>query len=249
MILVRLRSSKDGKIRFTSHRDVARIWERTLRIAQVPLVYSEGFSPRPRLAFGLALPTGAESDDEYIDVQIDDSSGLDFSLTDLPALLSAALPVGLEVTDLAIIERGAPSLQQDVTSCVWNINVSEAIDIVQDWSDRVNTAPSLVVSRERKGKVVTDDLRPQILSLEVIGASDTGGSVLRAELGTKPRSLRPAELLQALEPHLTEVRLRRCQQFIERDGARLEPLEVGAAPQSDRVDLDPVVAQTVTVAP
>ena len=56
---IRFRFSKLGKIRFTSQRDVARMWERALRRAGLPLAYTEGFSPRPQLSFGLALPTGA----------------------------------------------------------------------------------------------------------------------------------------------------------------------------------------------
>jgi radical SAM-linked protein len=70
--VVRFRFTKHGKVRFTSHRDVARLFERALRRAAVDVVYSEGFSPRPRLAFGLALPTGDESDGEYVDVRLVD---------------------------------------------------------------------------------------------------------------------------------------------------------------------------------
>ncbi len=58
-MILRLQTTKIGKIRFASHRDIAKVWERSLRRAEIPLVYSEGFSPRPKIAFGLALPTGA----------------------------------------------------------------------------------------------------------------------------------------------------------------------------------------------
>src|SRR5881227_1654467 len=67
---VRIRFSKLGKIRFTSHRDVARIWERALRRAALPVAYTEGFSPHPKLSFGLALSTGHESLGEYLDVDL-----------------------------------------------------------------------------------------------------------------------------------------------------------------------------------
>ena len=69
---IRFRFAKLGKIRFTSQRDVARMWERALRRAELPLAYTEGFSPRPQLSFGLALPTGCESLAEYLDVVLDD---------------------------------------------------------------------------------------------------------------------------------------------------------------------------------
>ena len=72
---VRLRFSKLGMIRFTSHRDVARIWERALRRAELPIAYTEGFSPRPKLSFGLALSTAYESYGEYLDVALRDGEG------------------------------------------------------------------------------------------------------------------------------------------------------------------------------
>ena len=79
MIILRLHSTKKGKIRFASHRDIAKVWERALRRANIPLIYSEGFSPRPKIAFGLALPTGAESECEYLDVQINNKKNRRFS--------------------------------------------------------------------------------------------------------------------------------------------------------------------------
>ena len=68
---IRIRFSKKGKIRFISHRDIARIWERALRKAQIKIAYSEGFSPRPKISFGLALPTGNESEAEYLDLELE----------------------------------------------------------------------------------------------------------------------------------------------------------------------------------
>ncbi len=231
MTPIRLRYTKNGKIRFASHRDVARIWERSLRAAGVPMVYSEGYSPRPRIAFGLALPTGSESDGEYIDIQLDDGRP-SVPVAELPRVLTETLPPGIEVTGLAVLEPKTPSLQAAVTSCVWEITVTETIDEINQWVQRVLAAPTIVVTRERKRKAVTDDLRPLIRSLDVVPAAPgtNGGHRIRAELGTQPRSLRPSELLSALEPALHERHVRRLKQWIEQDGARLEPLQAGAAP-------------------
>lgn len=231
MTHLRLKFSKNGKIRFTSHRDVARIWERSLRIANVPMVYSEGFSPRPRISFGLALPTGYESDGEYIDIRLDDDRPLQFGLDELPMVLNEVMPLGIQVAELVILEARTPSLQQAVTSCVWDIAVKQPIAQLKEWTQQVLDAPTIVVTRERKGKAVTDDIRPFIHALEVKPAATAGsGSLLCAELGTQPRSLRPSELLTALEPAMREHSVRRKTQWIEQGGARLEPLQVGAAP-------------------
>ena len=68
---LRIKFSKLGKVRFVGHRDVARIMERALRRCGIPVTYSEGFSPRLRMSFGLALPTCYESEAEYLDVPLD----------------------------------------------------------------------------------------------------------------------------------------------------------------------------------
>lgn len=71
---VRIRFSKTGKIRWTSHRDIARVSERVIRRAGLPVAYSQGFSPHPKLHFGLALSTGHESLAEFVDIDLDDAS-------------------------------------------------------------------------------------------------------------------------------------------------------------------------------
>ncbi|HEX9969017.1 MAG TPA: hypothetical protein VGB03_02675, partial [Acidimicrobiales bacterium] len=85
-------------------------------------------------------------------------------------------------------------------------------------------ADSLVISRERKGQVSQDDIRPGILSVEVAGIAGDSGLLLTCELAARPRALRPSELVRALAPLLEEARVRRTSQWILRDGARSEPL-------------------------
>lgn len=215
---VRLRYTKAGKVRWTSHRDLARMFERAFRRAQLPLAYSGGFAPRPKVSFGLALPTGAESEAEYLDLALVEGTSVD--LTGLPARLSEALPVGVEVNAAAAIDDGEPSLQEAVSSCVWRLEVSgtghdELCEKVAD----VIAAPTLVVTRTRKGNLVTDDIRPGILALRVVE-----GVEVECELATQPRAVRPGELVRAIDPGLEEAWVRRTNQWIERDGARGVPL-------------------------
>jgi radical SAM-linked protein len=208
---------------------VARIWERALRRVALPVAYSQGFSPRPRLAFGLALSTGAESDAEYLDVDIDpDGVAGGFDVDTIAPRLSAALPDGFDVTAAAAVDSSAVSLQQVVTSCRWVIDLPN-IDhhVAQPAVDRLLAADSVVVRRERKGKEVDDDLRPGVLALEaepmpLDGAG--GGTRLIAELGAQPRALRPTELLDALGLDGGSARIRRTHQWIKDGDARREPL-------------------------
>jgi len=226
---VRIRFSKTGKVRFTSHRDVARIWERTLRRAQVEVAYSEGFSPRPRLHFGLALSTSYESLGEYLDVDLAD--GFEVDVASLPARLTPVLPLGIEVQTAAVREPGSESLQSLVTSCSWWVEVADvSLSQLSDAVDRALAADEIVVTRQRKGRDVTDDLRPYVIGLRAAGPTDRG-AWFEAELGTQPRSLRPAELVAALGDGWTEGRVCRTHQWIVHDDARREPLPWADLPE------------------
>jgi radical SAM-linked protein len=245
---IRFRFTKLGRIRFTSQRDVARMWERALRRAGLPLAYTEGFSPRPQLSFGLALPTGCESLAEYLDVALDErrpeTAAVDVS--QLPTALTDLLPVGVEVEEAALTERGAGSLQQLVTSCTWTMRFSGVTSA--ELEHRVATllaADAVPIVRERKGREEQDDLRPSVLGMAVAvpGERDTGpadaGAMatvgLVAELATQPRGVRPVELVRGLNAVSAGAgdrtvgspvldRACRTQQWIERDGTREEPL-------------------------
>jgi radical SAM-linked protein len=235
---LRVRFSKFGKVRFTSHRDVARIWERTLRRGDVAVAYTEGFSPRPKLSFGLALSTGYESYGEYLDIVLGADSSLDGD--DVSARVAPGLPDGIEVQAVTPLEPGTDSLQQVVTSCTWHVDVrGVAPDDVVTTLDEALAADQLLVTRERKGRSVTDDVLPGILSARVLGPvpvpDGVAGPITRveAELATQPRALRPAEFLTAIappEPAWTLARVTRINQWTQAGGARREviPLSLDA---------------------
>ena len=228
---LRIRYSKEGKVRFISHRDVARIWGRALRRVGVSVAYSQGFSPRPKLSFGLALSTGHESEAEFLDLELSDEDG-DWTAVrgvDLAARLTAALPVGLDVVAVAPVEKG-DSLQQAVTSCTWAIEVDDVDREYMDaWVAGVLSREEIVVERERKGKPVVEDLRPHVLALDVTGTTETGIR-LSADLGTQPRALRPTELLAAMDPPLTARTVCRMNQWMSQGDGREEPLMAPTVP-------------------
>ena len=223
---VRIRFSKLGKIRWTSHRDVARMWERAFRRTALSLAYTQGFSPRPKVSFGLALPTGHESVAEYLDLELAADKAAEVDISSLPARLSLALPAGIDVQAASVIDDRAGSLQEEVTSCTWlveaaSISPAELSGLVE----QALAADSLVITRQRKGRDVTDDVRSAIVSIE---ASATEPELV-CELATQPRGLRPSEMLTAIAPGLEEARVRRLHQWIQRDGAsREEPLPLDA---------------------
>ena len=254
---LRLRHTKLGKVRFTSSRDAARIWERALRRAGLPVALSEGFTPRPKISFGLALPTGAESVAEYVDIDLrPDISAADLGLDSLAGRraftegLSAALPIGFDVVVVAERPAGAGSLQDSVTTCTWEF-----------WHPRLTTedhrracqlmaADTLVIERERKGKLSTDDVRPLILDLftkfagsDIAAGREGDGSVLVADLSTVGRGLRLSEFAELAYPghDARDVRAMRTHQWTEGPDGRREVL--------DAPDADLAVAGPAGIAP
>lgn len=224
---LRVRASKIGKVRFTSHRDAARLWERALRKVQLPVAATEGFTPRPKISFGLALPTGAESIAEYVDIELrSDVERTDVDLDTLPARLSAALPNGFDVLVTVEREPGSGSLQEAVTSCTWELWSPLLGADDHHAACRLTDAAELVLERERKGKRSADDVRPMLLDLRPTPTGDR----LIADLVTVGRALRPAELAELAYPHVDarDVRALRTHQWIDHDSGRREVLPLPA---------------------
>src|SRR4051794_8663161 len=157
---VRLRFAKRGKVRFISHRDVARAFERAFRIEDFPLAFTLGFSPRPKVSFGLALSVGHESVAEYLDVELRDAA----DTTSWPDRLSAALPEGIDVTGAVPLADRAPALQEAVALVEYQVAVADPDGGAVDRERLVSAvrrglaSDTLLVTRTRKGRESVDDI-------------------------------------------------------------------------------------------
>lgn len=223
---LRVRFTKNGRIRFISHRDVARVFERALRIAGASVAYSEGFSPRPKISFGLALSVGFESDAEYLDVDL----AAPVDLETFPRALTAALPDGLAVDAVALLAPGTQSLQQAIVCCDWNLEAIglEEAALAQSVSELLERA-EILLERDRKGKRTVVDVRPAVLSLRVAGPTSDGVG-LAATLSTDQVTIRPDELVPLLGHAVELGRARRLTQWINVDGQQLEPMAAAVEP-------------------
>src|SRR4051794_26075293 len=117
---VRIRYTKRGRLRFTSHRDIARAFERALRRAHVPMAYSQGFNPHPKISWIGAAPTGVASEAEYVEIQLVET----VEPADLVAILDAAMPPGLDVLE-AVVAGGGESLADRVEASRWLIELPQ----------------------------------------------------------------------------------------------------------------------------
>lgn len=163
---LRIRYAKRGRLRFTSHRDFSRAFERALRRAGIPMAYSSGFSPHPRISYATASPTGAASEAEYLEIAL--------AQTCVPELvareLDAALPPGLDI--LAVVEATPGSLAEQLTGSVWRIELGE-IDtgVVRLAVGSFLAADSAITERMTKNGLRSFDAREAVLRLQATGSS------------------------------------------------------------------------------
>ena len=109
---IRLRYTKRGRLRFTSHRDFQRAFERALRRAEVPMAYSAGFTPHPKVSYANAAPTGTGSEAEYLEIALTEARDPEQVRT----LLDESLPAGLDVVDA--VEARSSGLADRLTASV-----------------------------------------------------------------------------------------------------------------------------------
>jgi radical SAM-linked protein len=116
---LRLRYTKRGPLRFASHRDLARALERALRRAQVPMAFSAGFSPHPKISYVGAAPTGAASEAEYVEIGL--TRPCDPEAVRLA--LDAALPPGIDVVECVAAQEGTGGLADRIDASVWRLEL------------------------------------------------------------------------------------------------------------------------------
>jgi radical SAM-linked protein len=160
---IRLRYTKRGRLRFTSHRDFQRAFERALRRAEVPMAYSAGFTPHPKVSYANAAPTGTGSEAEYLEIALTEHRDPD----KLRELLDESLPGGLDITDA--VEARTSGLSDRLTASVWELRL-DGVD-VEDASKAVSaflSAETVEVQRKTKNGMRTFDARAAVADLQTL---------------------------------------------------------------------------------
>ena len=186
---LRIRFAKRGRLRFTSHRDFQRAFERALRRAGVPVAYSQGFSPHPKVSYAGAAPTGAASEAEYLEIAVTRVC----HAAEVGQALDHALPPGLDVVE--VVEAGGDPLADRLQASAWRIDLP-GVDQgrLAGAVSAFLAAPSVEVRRMTKNGSRMLDARAAVVRLEV-GAD---GTSLCAVLRHQTPTVRPDDLLVAL---------------------------------------------------
>ncbi|HTK63812.1 MAG TPA: TIGR03936 family radical SAM-associated protein [Pseudonocardia sp.] len=161
---VRLRFAKRGRLRFASHRDVARAFERAVRRAGVPVSHSHGFSPHPRLSWVSAAPTGAASEAEYLEIGL--TRLMEPSV--VAAALDAALPDGVDVLEAVAIPLGSPALADLIDATRWRLELpGVSPEELREAVAALMATETLVVERVMKNGRKPVDVRAAVCVAEV----------------------------------------------------------------------------------
>ncbi|GAA2800938.1 TIGR03936 family radical SAM-associated protein [Streptomyces showdoensis] len=199
---IRLRYTKRGRLRFTSHRDFQRAFERALRRAEVPMAYSAGFTPHPKVSYANAAPTGTGSEAEYLEIALAEAR----DPQTLRRLLDESLPDGLDITDA--VEARTSGLADRLTASVWELRL-EGVD-PEDARKAVETflaAETVEVQRKTKNGIRTFDTRAAVVELTSAAAPgdpqgdrplDSACAILRLVVRHVTPAVRPDDVLSGL---------------------------------------------------
>ena len=219
---IRMKYTKTGRVRFISHLDFMTLIHRAAVRANVPVAFSQGFNPHPRISFGPALSVGMESDTEFLDIETDPLA----DLLQMTRGLNNTLPQGVRILESRVVPKKAPSLSGSISRYVYEVQVPEQYQegIAARVADFLSRA-SVIVSREGKQK----DIRPGIESI----TAGSGGYPEAIDITLVDRDqLKPrvqdvlAQLFGAGQEQTLLLRVMRCGLYYKDGGQWKSPMDV-----------------------
>jgi radical SAM-linked protein len=193
---MRLQYAKRGRLRFSSHRDFARAFERALRRAEIPMSYSAGFHPHPKISYVGAAPTGVGSEAEYLEIAL----ARRCEPEDIRAALDAVLPEGLDLVAAKDVADCPPgSLAERMHASLYRLEFADDADVVEAAVTRLLAEEVVLVERLTKDGRRSLDARAPIMSAVV--AREPGGArraILEMVVRQVTPTVRPDDVLSAL---------------------------------------------------
>lgn len=238
---LRLRYAKRGRLRFTSHRDVARAFERALRRAAVPMAFSAGFTPHQKISWLGAAPTGVASEAEYVEIGLAEWREPEA----VRAGLDASLPPGLDV--LACVEAVGPALAERLDTSLWSVRLPGVpVGTAGAALAAFMAAETVSVQRRVKDGVRTVDARSAVRRAEVTSDPADGDScaILRLVVRQATPAVRTEDVLAglrsvaSLEPPLPAEATRLWQGLYDDSDALVDPLAPLTAGRGGREDAE-----------
>jgi radical SAM-linked protein len=195
---IRLRYTKRGRLRFTSHRDFQRAFERALRRSAVPMAYSAGFTPHPKVSYANAAPTGVASEAEYLEIGLAEVRDPE----QLRAQLDESLPSGLDITDA--VEVRTPNFVERLEASQWELRLPEVSEEVAGRAvEQFMAAERVEVERKTKNGLRVFDARGAVARLELVPAQVGVGPAGETQVTSDVRIGGPCAILRLVVRHAT----------------------------------------------
>ncbi|HEY8451066.1 MAG TPA: TIGR03936 family radical SAM-associated protein [Natronosporangium sp.] len=228
-----MRYAKRGRLRFTSHRDFARAFERAVRRAGIPVAFTQGFSPHPRISYASAAPTGVATEAEYLEIALRERMDPEA----VRAALDAALSPGLDVLDA--VEARTGSLTDRIDASRWQVELPGVDpDVLRQAVSAFEAAPEVLVERVTKQGRRSLDVRGPVVRIGVqepgqppSGFTDVPCAILDLVVRQVTPTVRPDDVLAGLrvvadlEPPVPPRATRLAQGTLTAQGEIADPLD------------------------
>ncbi|MDI6781022.1 MAG: TIGR03960 family B12-binding radical SAM protein [bacterium] len=223
-IRVRLKYTKGKEVSFVSHLDMLRMFMRSLSRAGIPIAYSSGYSPHPRLSFGHPLSVGVMSQEEFLDIELE----MPMNLDELIIRLNEVLPVGIKISDAVFIASNAGALTAIVDFIRYQVDGYGIISL-DDITSFMNKT-EVVVQRKRKDTIKQVNIREFVRGIEVrnteCGMRNAEFQLMMEIKTTNSGTGKPEEVVHALCPDASITSCIRIAQCCEVNGRILSPMEI-----------------------
>ncbi|WP_317366922.1 TIGR03936 family radical SAM-associated protein [uncultured Tyzzerella sp.] len=188
----RLKFSKIGKIKYTGHLDLLKIFQRAIKRANLPISYSQGFNPHQIMSFAIPLPLGMESEAEYIDMQFDE----DLTPEYIKDTLNKDMPIGMEILNVVRLKEGQKSAPSIVCIGEYEILLNTSINKnnIEDFLSQKEINIERITKKRGKEITKTVNIREDIFSIQYLDSNK-----IKATISTgSAKNLKPDVLIERL---------------------------------------------------
>jgi radical SAM-linked protein len=238
---LRIRYAKRGRLRFASHRDLARTLERALRRARVPMAFSAGFSPHPKISYLGAAPTGAASEAEYVEIGLAERRDPEA----IRVALDDSLPPDVAVLEVVEAGEGTGSLADRIDTSVWRVELpGVSLAELQPAVEKFLASDVVTVAKRTKNGLKDVDARAAVTSASAGEAA--GCAILHVVVRQVTPAVRPDDVLAALaavadlRPPLPPRAVREAQGRLDDTGTGADPLGPDRAARASPGERAPV---------
>ncbi len=210
---IRIKFEKNGAMRYTSHLDMQKVWIRALLRAKLPLAYTQGFHPAPKVGYAWPLPLGWGTKGELIDIWLDDPTGAEADPETFIRDVNRSMPDGLRIVEIEKLPYSDPALTIIIQSAVYRMVFPRETEkeYLQEKMDTLMKQET--IERERRGK--TYDMKPLIEAWKC-GMNDDGRVFMDVQMAARDSAMgRPDELAAALDFDPFEVSIERLEYILK----------------------------------